>query len=229
MATNADYKRAIEIDRELKVLKTLSPVYREIHFAKAREYKSLKDKLDAKQSVGRRANTILAQLKQQRRDKTLDPEHAQLKARSTALRKETDNLRRQHDRESPAKAAREEHRGAVKSELFDSYNQAVEPYYAEYHGGVSYLRCVVRGFYNEPYPRYMKSAGLVKKSFRYRAEPGGDMQDAIEAYRPENWKTDVRAWDWRIKLEQDGTISQFPMTQKWLKRVRGDAPMNIVD
>lgn len=229
MATNAGYKRAIEIDRELEVLKTLSPVYREMHFAKAREYKSLKDKLDTKESAGHRANTILAQLKQERRDKTLDTEHAQLQQRSTALRKETDNLRRQHDRESPAKAAREEYRDAVKRELFDAYNQAVEPYYAEYHGGVSYLRCVVRGFYNEPYPRYMKSAGLVKKSFRYRAEPGGDMQEAIEAYHPENWKTDVRAWDWRIKLEREATISQFPMTQKWLKRVRGDAPMNIVD
>ncbi len=157
-----------------------------------------------------------------------------MQGQRTALRKAFDSLRREHDKErrnqqNLAKAAIEEHRGAVKKELFDAYNRAVEPYYAEYHVGVSYMRCVVRGFYNEPYPRYMKAAGLVKKSFRYRAEPGGAMQDAIEAYRPENWKSDVRAWDWRIKLEREGTISQFPMTQKWLKRVRGDAPMNIVD
>jgi len=91
------------------------------------------------------------------------------------------------------------------------------------------MRCVVRGFYNTPYPEYMESLGLVAKSFRYRAEPGGDMQDAIEAYRPENWKTDVRAWDWRIKLERDGTLSEFPMARKWLKRVRGDGPINVVE
>ncbi|MBT3297165.1 MAG: hypothetical protein HN919_14955 [Verrucomicrobia bacterium] len=231
MATNADYKRAIEIDRELEVLKTLSPVYRETHFAKARDYTSLKAKLDAKESPGRRANTILARLKQERREKALGPEYAPLQEQRTALRKAFDGLRREHDKErrnqqNLAKAAIEEHRAAVKKELFDAYNRAVEPTYAEYHVGVSYMRCVVRGFYNEPYPRYMKSAGLLKKSFRYRAEPGGQMQDAIEAYRPENWKTDVRAWDWRIKLEREGTLSQFPMAQKWLKRVRGDGPIN---
>jgi hypothetical protein len=209
-------------------------VYRENHFAKAREYNTLKDKLKAKESAGRRANTILSRLKKERRDKALGPEYAQLQEQRTTLRKEFDALRRQHDKErrkqeTKAKAVIEEHRAAVKKELFDAYNRAVEPYYAEYHVGVSYMRCVVRGFYNEPYPRYMKSAGLVKKSFRYRAEPGGDMQDAIEAYRPENWKTDVRAWDWRITLERKGTLSQFPMTQKWLKRVRGDGPINMVE
>jgi hypothetical protein len=234
MAKNAEYKRAIEIDRELEVLKALSPVYRENHFAKAREYKSLKDKLDAKESPGRRANEILARLKKARRDKALGPEYSQLQEQRTALRKEFDSLRRLHDKErrnqeTQANAASEEHRAAVKKGLFDAYNRAVDPYYAEYHVGVSYMRCVVRGWYNDPYPRYMQSLGLVKKSFRYRAKPDGAMQTAIDSYQPANWKTDVRAWDWRIKLERKGTLSEFPMAQKWIKRVRGDGPINVVE
>ena len=68
----------------------------------------------------------------------------------------------------------------------------------------------------------------MKKTYRYRDEPD-DIVAAISAYQPENWKTDVRAWDWRTRWERDGTISQFPMTQQWLKRVRGDGPINIID
>jgi len=120
-------------------------------------------------------------------------------------------------------------REEIKKELFEAYNKAVEPYYVEYHAGVSYLRSAMRGFYNTPYSQHLSSQGLVPKTYRYRDEPGGDMQTAIEAYRPENWTTDVRAWDWRTRWERDGTISQYPMTQKWLKRVRGDGPVNAVD
>ena len=31
------------------------------------------------------------------------------------------------------------------------------------------------------------------------------------------------------RWERDGTISQYPMTRQWIKRVRGDGPINIVD
>jgi len=71
--------------------------------------------------------------------------------------------------------------------------------------------------------------GLVRKTYRYRDEPGGEMQTAIESYQGENWKTDVRAWDWRTRWERDGTIRQYPMTRQWLKRVRGEGPINVVD
>ena len=57
----------------------------------------------------------------------------------------------------------------------------------------------------------------------------GKHEAAIEAYRPENWATDVRAWDWRTRYERDGRADKFPMTRQWLKRVRGDAPINVVD
>ena len=53
---------------------------------------------------------------------------------------------------------------------------------------------------------------FAKKTCRYRDEPGGDMQTALESYQPENWKTYVRARDWRTPWERDGTLSQFPMT-----------------
>ena len=94
---------------------------------------------------------------------------------------------------------------------------------------MSYFRGAIRGFYNTPYSQHLKGQGLATKTFRYRDQPGGEMQDAIEAYRPENWATDIRAWDWRTRWERDGTLSQFPMIQQWIKRVRGDAPVNIVD
>jgi hypothetical protein len=43
-----------------------------------------------------------------------------------------------------------------------------------------------------------------------------------DAYAPENWKTRIDQWDWRTQWEVDGTIKDLPLTQKWLRRVRGE-------
>jgi len=234
MASNADYRRPIEIDRELEVLKALSPIHRQLHRAGAKEYNALRSQMQAKDSHGRQAGEILAKLKAQRRQEILGPRFAQLRKQREALDREIRDLQRQHDqkrrqRSDADRRKQELRREEIKKELFEAYNKAVEPYYVEYHAGVSYLRSAMRGFYNTPYSQHLSSQGLVPKTYRYRDEPGGDMQTAIEAYRPENWTTDVRAWDWRTRWERDGTISQYPMTQKWLKRVRGDGPVNAVD
>jgi len=242
MAKNPAYKRALQIDGALEVLKALSPIHREMHFAQAKEYNALRGKLQGKDSPGHQANEILARLKEERRQRILGPEYDKLRQQRQTLDQEINTLQRDYDqkrrqREEAARRQREgdtrrQHelrREEIRGELFEAYNKAVEPYYAEYHNGVSYLRSAMRGFYNTPYSQHLQGQGLVKKTFRYRDQPGGDMQTAIDAYRPENWATDVRAWDWRTRWERDGTISQFPMTQKWIKRVRGDAPMNVVD
>jgi hypothetical protein len=234
MAKNADYKKAVGIDRELEVLKALSPVHRQMHFAGAREHNALSSKLNAKGSPGRQANEILTRLKEARRQSILGPEYDQLRKQRESLDRDIRDLQRRHDqtrrqRDAAARRLQEVRRDEIKTELFEAYHKAVEPYYAEYHAGVSYLRSAMRGFYNTPYSQHLKSQGLVKKTYRYRDEPGGDMQTAIEAYSPENWKTDVRAWDWRTRWERDGTISQYPMTRKWIKRVRGDGPVNAID
>ncbi len=234
MAKKNDYKRAVEIDRELEVLKALSPVHRRMHRDAAREYHALAARLNRKDSPGQQANQIAARLKEERRQKILGPEYDRLRKQRETLDRQIRDIQRQYDQKRRRKndAGRRElelRREEIKKELFAAYNEAVEPYYAEYHNGVSYLRSAMRGFYNTPYSQHLQSQGLVKKTYRYRDQPGGDMQTAIEAYRPENWKTDVRAWDWRTRWERDGTISQYPMTRQWIKRVRGDGPINVVE
>ena len=249
MAKTPDYKRALWIDGELEVLKALSPIYRDIHFATAGEYNALRVKLQGAESPGHRANEILTRLKEERRQNILGPEYEKLQKQRVALDKDINQLQRDYDQkrsqrtqeirrrreaaarkqDGPDRRSQEVRREEIRKELFAAYNKAVEPYYAEYHNGVSYLRSAMRGFYNTPYSQHLSGQGMVKKTFRYRDTPGGDMQTAIEAYRPQNWKTDVRAWDWRTRWERDGTISQYPMTRQWIKRVRGDAPMNAVD
>ncbi len=232
-AKNSAYKRAWEIDGELEVLKALSPIHHEMHFADAKQYNAFRGKLQGKDSPGHRANEILARLKEQRRQSILGPEYDKLQKQRQALDQEINTLQRDYDRkrrqrEGDAKRQHELRREEIRKELFEAYNKAVEPYYSEYHNGVSYLRSALRGFYNTPYAQHLQGQGMVKATFRYRDQPGGDM-GAIGAFRPENWKTDVRAWDWRVRWERDGTLSQFPMTRQWLKRVRGDAPVNVVD
>ena len=233
MAKNPGYKKAVEIDRELEVLKALSPIHREMHLAGAGEYNALAGKLKGKESAGQRANEIMARLKEERRQRILGPEYDKLRKQREALDREIRDVQRQHDRNRRqrndiARRQQEVRREEIKKELLAAYNKAVEPYYSEYHAGVSYLRSAMRGFYNTPYSSHLQAQGLVKKTYRYRDEPGGTMQTAIEAYRPQNWKTDVRAWDWRTRWERDGTISQYPMTRQWIKRVRGDGPINVV-
>jgi len=242
MVKNPAYKRAVEIDRELEVLKALSPIHREMYFAAAKEYNAFRSKLQGKDSPGHRANEILGRLKEARRQSILGPEYDRLREQREDLDREIGSLQRQYDqqrrqRDEAARrqrdaAARRQHelrREEIRRELFEAYNKAVEPYYLEYHAGVSYLRSAMRGFYNTPYSHHLRAQGLAKKTYRYRDAPGGMMQTAIEAYRPENWTTDVRAWDWRTRWERDGTISQYPMTQQWIKRVRGDGPINVAD
>jgi len=67
-----------------------------------------------------------------------------------------------------------------------------------------------------------------KEPNRYREKPGGIMALAIKDHQPENWATAVTEWDWRTKYELDGSIKK-PLATQWLKRVRGDAPMNIIE
>jgi hypothetical protein len=234
MAKNPSYKKAVEIDRELEVLKALSPIHRKMHLAGAKEYNAVGATLRGKDSPGQRANQILSRLKEARRQSILGPEYDKLLKQRVALDKEIRGLQRQHDqkrrqRDAVARRGQEVRRAEIKKELFAAYNKAVEPYYSEYHNGVAYLRSTLRGFYNTPYSYHFRDQGLVKKTFRYRDEPGGLMQTVIDAYQPKNWATDVRAWDWRTRWERDGTLSQFPLTQQWIKRVRGDAPVNVVD
>ncbi len=245
MAKTPAYKRALWIDGELEVLKAMSPIYRQMHLSAAAEYNTLRSKLQGAESPGHRAGEILTRLKDQRRRSILGPEYEELHAQRAKLDKDINRLQRDYDqkrrqrdqqirrmRQAAGQADRrnqELRREEIRKELLAAYNKAVEPYYAEYHNGVSYLRSAMRGFYNTPYSQHLQSQGLARKTYRYRDQPGGDMQTAIEAYQPENWKTDVRAWDWRTRWERDGTISQYPMTRQWIKRVRGDGPVNAVD
>lgn len=233
MAKTPAYKRAREIDLELQVLAALAPVHRDMHFAGAKEYKEFRGKMEGANSPPHKANELLARLKEARRQKILGPEYDELQRKREALDRDINDLQRDYDQARHAQVevnrhSHEARREEIRQELFAAYNKAVEPYYSEYHTGVSYLRSSMARFYNTPYLHHLHAQGLVKKTYRYRDEPD-DIVAAISAYQPENWKTDVRAWDWRTRWERDGTISQFPMTQQWLKRVRGDGPINIID
>jgi hypothetical protein len=204
-----------------------------MHFAGAKEYKEFRGKMEGANSPPHKANELLVRLKEARRQKILGPEYDELQRKREALDRDINDLQRDYDQARHAQVevnrhSHEARREEIRQELFAAYNKAVEPYYSEYHTGVSYLRSSMARFYNTPYLHHLHAQGLVKKTYRYRDEPD-DIVAAISAYQPENWKTDVRAWDWRTRWERDGTISQFPMTQQWLKRVRGDGPINIID
>ena len=81
-----------------------------------------------------------------------------------------------------------------------------------------------------PTERFNKELELAReqKSNRFREKPDDIMALAIKDQQPQNWATDVRAWDWRTKYELDGSIKK-PLATQWLKRVRGDAPMHIIE
>ena len=81
-----------------------------------------------------------------------------------------------------------------------------------------------------PTERFNKQLELAQKqkSNGYREKPGGIMALAIKDHAPQNWAADVRAWDWRTKYELDGSIKK-PLAAQWLKRVRGEAPMHIIE
>ena len=65
--------------------------------------------------------------------------------------------------------------------------------------------------------------------FQESPQERGMLDMALERGTTLSVAPEIRAWDWRTRWERDGTISQFPMTQQWIKRVRGDGPVNIVD
>jgi hypothetical protein len=78
------------------------------------------------------------------------------------------------------------------------------------------------GFYNKPYRSYLEDLA--------RAKVGRDDQECHENFdslgslfcqqSETQWHTRCD-WDWRLKQEIDGSITELPLLQKWLERARG--------
>lgn len=114
---------------------------------------------------------------------------------------------------------------AANDRLQEATELVQQKYYLDYFLLCSFLRQNFHGFYNARISSFI--------SDHARKLAGGDtlrddldrVSEIEDAYAPENWKTGVRQWDWRTKWEKDGTIEELPLTQKWLVRVRGTAPL----
>jgi hypothetical protein len=125
--------------------------------------------------------------------------------------------------EATMKEAGVNEKTAANEELLKKAAKVVSnKYHAELHTLYSFLRQNFHGFYNGTIDMYLGE-------YAQRATGGAMLRDNLDevakmedAYAPENWKTRIDQWDWRTQWEVDGTIKDLPLTQKWLRRVRGE-------
>ena len=88
---------------------------------------------------------------------------------------------------------------------------------------------ILRPWRNNLHGSYDTTLFFSALGYAQRATGGAMLRDNLDevakmedAYAPENWKTRIDQWDWRTQWEVDGTIKDLPLTQKWLRRVRGE-------
>jgi hypothetical protein len=114
---------------------------------------------------------------------------------------------------------------AVNDRLTEVTTRIQDKDYLEYFLLCSFLRQNFHGFYNERISAYI-SRHAVKLVGGTTVRDNLDEVARIEdLHAPENWKTSVEQWDWRTMWEKDGSIENLPLTQMWLRRVRGTAPL----
>jgi hypothetical protein len=79
---------------------------------------------------------------------------------------------------------------------------------------------VISRHYNYPYSKYFREQ--VSKTIRGKVchENFGSLRSLMSSQQKENWHTKCD-WDWRLKQEIDGSITNLPMLQKWILRARG--------
>ena len=108
------------------------------------------------------------------------------------------------------------------------FEKVMETHYLESHAAMAFIRAGMAGWQNQPYASYIsgKAGGY---DIATGAENHAIIRDDVNAlrriartYEPENWTTRVDQWDWRTPYEVDGRIKHLPLTQKWLRRVRGE-------
>ena len=114
---------------------------------------------------------------------------------------------------------------AVNDRLQKATELVQEKHHLDYFVLCSFIRQNFHGFYNARISDFINNHA--------RKLAGGDtlrddlnkVREIEKAYAPENWKTSVRQWDWRTMWEKDGSIEDLPLTQQWLRRVRGTVPL----
>lgn len=103
----------------------------------------------------------------------------------------------------------------------EAETEAWKPYLPEKEWLNAFEFAGFRGYYNEPYRRYLE--------MRVRAVlGGGEMREDLNRLKllvevgskPEYWRSEID-WDWRMKEEVSGEIDSLPLMQKWVLRTRG--------
>jgi len=163
------------------------------------------------------------------------PETIEMKAQIEELRKSSAEPRAQVEMREKNRALAEKRElyvvkgaadmarkvGAAEKAFAEATNRALAPYLPEklWTGGFGYQ--AFRGYYNTMYRSYITDhvQALVG---------GGPMREDIGALKGlqeavagnKGWSTSVD-WDWRMRQEVDGTITELPLLEKWIRRARG--------
>ncbi|MFO7903869.1 MAG: LamG-like jellyroll fold domain-containing protein, partial [Pirellulaceae bacterium] len=142
-----------------------------------------------------------------------------------AANKGSDEEARRYADEKLREAGVIEKEQAVNDRLEKVHDLIREKYYLDYHILCSFIRQNFHGFYNSRISSFINSHAQKLAGGDTLRDDLNKVSEIEDAYAPENWKTSVRQWDWSTKWEKDGSIKDLPLTQKWLKRVRGTAPL----
>ncbi|MDP6545084.1 MAG: hypothetical protein QGH60_13930 [Phycisphaerae bacterium] len=102
--------------------------------------------------------------------------------------------------------------------------EAHKRYLAKYkleHDWLSSLGWLVSsGHYNYPYRRYFHKQISKTIGGKVCHENFGSLGSLMGAQEKSKWHTKCD-WDWRLKQEIDGSITNLPMLRKWIERARG--------
>jgi len=223
--TNPDYKRFRELTSQLTVLSKRAAHRRELAYAMEEDYEDIKDRA---MELRRHINNRERHLRRLRPSQAAaSPELTELQGKSEALRRKIDTEtrsyrdRRTREDQLPQQATEN---NTLMNALFE---KVMETHYLESHAAMAFIRSGMAGWKNQPYGSYIsgKAGGY---DIANGAENHAIIRDDVNAlrgiartYEPENWATRVDQWDWRTPYEADGRIKNLPLTQKWLRRVRG--------
>jgi hypothetical protein len=111
--------------------------------------------------------------------------------------------------------------GAAEKACGEAGDRALAPYLPESLWTAGFGYQAFRGYYNTPYRGYITDHVQTLVSGGPMREDLGSLKGLQEAVASQKgWSTRVD-WDWRMRQEVDGTITELPLLEKWIRRARG--------
>jgi len=153
--------------------------------------------------------------------RSLQVEKEKLDNRLRGLRTELNRARVQYVDKKMREAGLNEKTTENEDRLKKAGEVVSKKYHAELHTLYSFLRQNFHGYYNGPINMYIgiyADRVVGSTTVRDNLDQVAQIEDL---YGPDNWQPSVDRWDRRTRWEIDGSIADLPLTQKWLKRVRG--------